>query len=338
MGLAKENKLKIKVQRRIVIISILLLVGKFTAYLITNSVGIMTDAMESIVNVSAGFIGLYSLKISAKPKDNTHPFGHGKVESISASLEGIMIILAGTVIILEGIKRLFAPMPVEKLDIGILIIAFSGLVNYIAGLYSIRVGRKYNSIALVAGGKHLHSDTYSTIGLIAGLILMYITEIYWIDSVLALGFGSIIVVTGINILRRTISNLMDKADVEVLNKMAAAIIEKRHTDWIDIHNLKAIRYGNVVFVDCDLTIPWYYNTAQGHNCNDALSAVIGEVLDRRMLISIHTDPCNSYNCPGCGILSCPVRQQRYIEQLELSLDYMTIAEPGGTESDREEDE
>lgn len=327
MGLVEESKLKIKVQRRIVVISVLLLIGKFIAYLLTNSVGILTDAMESIVNVTAGFLGLYSLKISAKPKDSNHPFGHGKVESISASLEGIMIILAGIVIILEGVKRLFMPMPVDKLDIGILIIALSGLINYIAGSYSIRVGRKYDSMALVAGGKHLHSDTYSTIGLVVGLILLYITGLYWIDSVLALIFGTIIVVTGVNILRKTISNLMDKADVKTLEKMAEAIVEKRNPDWIDIHNLKTIRYGNILFIDCDLTIPWYYNTVQGHNCNESLSEVIGNVFSGRVLISVHTDPCSSYNCSSCAILSCPVRQLRYVERLELSLEYMTMEEP-----------
>lgn len=328
MGLVEENQLKVKVQRRIVAISIILLIGKFMAYLITNSVGIMTDALESIVNVLAGSLSLIGLKIAAKPKDNTHPFGHGKAELITASFEGIMIILAGGIIILEGIKRLFVPMPVEKLDIGIIIIAVSGLINYLAGLYSISVGRKYNSIALVAGGKHLHSDTYSTIGLIAGLILLYITKLQWIDSALALIFGTIIAITGIKILYRTVAELMDKADKGMLDKVAEAIIEDRNPDWVDIHNLKTIKYGNMVFIDCDLTIPWYYNTVQGHKCNDALSEVIKKVFDGRVTISIHTDPCKQYNCPHCGILSCPVRQMRYVEPLELTLEYITCAEPG----------
>ena len=144
--------------------------------------------MESIVNVVAGAISLFSLCLSKKPKDQNHPFGHGKIELISASIEGILISIAGGMIIYEGIKRLLVPTDIQKIDVGIYIIAVSGLLNYLMGWYSIAVGKKYDSIALVAGGKHLQSDTYSTIGLVAGLVLLYFTGIAWIDSVDGLDF------------------------------------------------------------------------------------------------------------------------------------------------------
>ena len=155
----EEDLLKQKTQRWIVSLSVLILVGKFLAYYLTNSVGILTDAMESIVNVTAGFISLFSLYLSSKPKDKSHPFGHGKVELISASIEGILIMVAGLLIIYEAIKRLYEPTLISKLDIGILIVALGGLFNYLMGWYSISIGRKHNSIALIAGGKHLQSDT-----------------------------------------------------------------------------------------------------------------------------------------------------------------------------------
>lgn len=173
----REDRIKIKVQKRIVLISVLLLCGKFFAFWVTNSVGILTDALESIVNVVAGLISLYSLNVAAKPRDADHPFGHGKVELISASTEGILIFLAGLAIIYEGIRRLFYPSLLEKLDVGIMLVALAGAVNYVLGWYSIRVGRKYDSIALIAGGKHLQSDTYSTIGLVSGLLLLYWTGV-----------------------------------------------------------------------------------------------------------------------------------------------------------------
>ena len=223
-----EGRLKQKVQTVIVSCSVILMTGKFIAFFMTNSVGILTDAMESIVNVAAGFIGLYSLHLAAKPKDEGHPFGHGKIELISASIEGLLIILAGVLIVFEGIKRLFIPSVIEKLDIGIYIIAGAGILGY----YSIRTGKKYDSIALVAGGKHLQSDTYSSIGLVIGLILMYITRIRWIDSALALIFGTIIIFTGISILKKTVANLMDKADKEILSIIADIISKNRQPDWI----------------------------------------------------------------------------------------------------------
>lgn len=116
-------------------------------------------------------------------------FGHGKIELISASIEGILISIAGGMIIYEAIKRLLVPDEIQKVDIGIYIIAISGVLNYLMGWYSIHIGKKYNSIALVAGGKHLQSDTYSTIGLVVGLVLLYFTKITWIDSAWHLSLG-----------------------------------------------------------------------------------------------------------------------------------------------------
>lgn len=253
-----ENALKIKVQRWILIVSSLILIGKFIAYFLTNSVGVLTDAMESIVNVLAGALSLYSLYWSSKPIDKGHPFGHGKMELISASAEGIMITIAGLMIIYEGGRRLFLPAEIQKLDVGIYIVGASGVLNYLMGWYSIRMGKKYGSIALVAGGKHLQSDTYSTIGLVAGLLILFFTGKAWIDSALALIFGSIIIITGISILRKTIANLLDKADEQLLTELAELLNANRSREWVDIHNSKVIKYGNCIYMDCDLTIPWYF--------------------------------------------------------------------------------
>lgn len=318
-----EGEIKIKVQRRIVICSVLLLVGKFIAFFITNSVGILTDAMESIVNVTAGFVSLYSIYVASKPKDEGHPFGHGKIELISASLEGIMILAAGLMIVYEGVRRLFEPAMIDKLDIGIYIIAGAGLVNWILGTYSIRVGKKYGSIALVAGGKHLHSDVYSTIGLVLGLIILYFTKIAWIDSALALVFGSIIIYTGVHILRTTIANLMDKADPDVLQTVYNEIIQNRSDEWIDIHNMKILKYGNNYFVDCDLTLPWYFNIKEGHDSSVALATVMRSKFQDKMRLSIHTDPCLPVkDCAGCGLIECKHRENPFEERTVLTYELM----------------
>lgn len=321
--LMQEDIVKIKVQRYIVTISILLLIGKFVAFFVTNSVGILTDALESIVNVIAGLISLYSIWFAAKPRDDDHPFGHGKVELISASIEGILIFIAGLAIIYEGIRRLFIPSPVEKLDIGIFIIAIAGLVNYLMGWYSIRIGKRYDSIALRAGGKHLQSDTYSTIGLVMGLLLLYWTKIAWIDSLLALIFGMIIVVTGVSILKKTVENLMDKADTKILRTMLDEVSAHRKDAWVDIHNMKVLKYGNAYFVDCDLTLPWYYTIREGH----AVCVELGEVIAARFAdhirLSVHTDPCNNDQCPNCLLMNCIHRQHAFVGRREFTLNDIT---------------
>jgi len=222
-------------------------------------------------------------------------------------------------IIYEGAQRLFTPSTIEKLDIGIIVVAIGGLINYFMGLYSVKMGKKYNSMALIAGGKHLQSDTYSTIGLVAGLILLYFTGIVWIDSALALIFGAIIVFTGFSILKKTIANLLDQADNDVLLSMAQSIKEKRQPDWIDIHNTKIIKYGSHLYIDCDLTLPWYYNIVESHNACENLKSTLIQNFSERIQVSIHSDPCGMKHCEHCEMLSCTTRKQPFVALEDISI-------------------
>lgn len=318
--LMDEDLIKQRVQKWIVAFGLLILCGKFLAFYLTNSVGILTDAMESIVNVTAGLISLYSLGWAAQPKDKQHPFGHGKMEFISASIEGLLIAIAGGLIVREGIVRLFEPATIGKLDIGIVVVAVTGAMNYVMGWYSIRIGKRHNSIALVAGGKHLQSDTYSTIGLVIGLLLLYYTGIAWIDSALALIFGSIIIITGIGILRKTITSLLDKADDQLLQEMAQTMEENRKKDWIDVHNTKIIKYGSYLYIDCDLTLPWYYNLVESHDACESLRTTLVSRFSERIQVSIHSDPCYKLHCEHCLMETCETRQSPFVslEQFNLS--------------------
>lgn len=316
------NQIKLKVQKRIVLVSFVILIAKFIAYYVTHSVGVLTDALESIVNVVAGAVSLYSLHLAMQPQDRNHPFGHGKIELISASSEGILIIIAGIMIIYEAVKRLLFPVEIQKLDIGIYIIAFSGVINYLLGTYSIRTGKKHNSVALVAGGKHLHSDTYSTIGLVIGLLALFFTKISWIDSALALLFGGIIIFTGISILRQTITGLVDHADEQLLGEMVTVLNENRQPEWIDIHNTKIIKSGNYLYIDCDLTVPWYYTVEAGHNLGSQLKDVLNPKYGNRIQLTIHIDPCNitqTCKCEKCMLVKCPHRQKPFTQQQNMDI-------------------
>lgn len=317
-----EKNSSIKTQRIILTVSGLLLVGKFGAYWLTNSAGILTDALESIVNVVAGIITLVSLSYAIKPRDNEHPFGHGKIELISASLEGILILFAGIMIITEGTNRLFHPSELRQLDIGIWIVAAAGFINYLLGTYSIHIGKKHNSIALVAGGKHLQSDTYSSIGLVAGLLLLYFTKVEWIDSALAILFGIIIGVTGISILRKTIPNLIDKTDSETIKKIVEIINNAQRKDWVDVHNLKMIKYGNSYHMDCDITLPWYMDIKDGHKEADILEQIIEKAYPEQIMFSIHFDPCKPHQCQHCRKSDCTYRTAPFTTFIPL--DYKTL--------------
>ena len=217
MKLAKEN---FKVQIVITSLGVILLGVKTAAYFYTHSLAVLTDALESIVNVVAGFIGLYSLYVAAKPKDVDHPYGHGKAEFISAAAEGTLIIVAGVLIVYETLANLFYNAPLHALDTGLWLVGATAVLNYFAGAVCIKIGKRNKSLALQASGKHLQIDTYSTLAIVAGIGAMLIWEVYWIDKVIALGMSALIIYNGYKILRSSFAGIMDEADLDLLNKLA----------------------------------------------------------------------------------------------------------------------
>ncbi len=309
----------LRVQKWVASISVVLLVIKFTAYYLTHSVAVLTDALESIVNVSAGFIGLYSLWISSKPRDIEHPYGHGKAEFLSAAIEGTMIGSAGAIIIYKAVQHIIIPEPLKEIDMGILLISITAIVNLITGMLCLRTGKRNNSSALIASGQHLLSDTWSTLGIIAGLTLLFFTGINWIDSAVALIFGIYIIWTGYKIVRSSIAGIMDEADMEILKKMVRLLNSNRRENWVDLHNLRVIKYGSVLHLDCHLTVPWYLNVAEAHKEIDALAILIRHEFGESLELFVHNDPCLPISCPICTKSNCEVRQHAFQKRVEWTL-------------------
>lgn len=309
----------LRIQKWVVLVAVVLFIMKVVAYFITNSVAILTDALESTVNVIAGFIGLYSLHVSSKPRDTDHPYGHGKAEFLSAAVEGSFIIVAGLIIIYEAIRNLLNPQPLKGLDWGILLVAVTALINYIVGFISLRNGRKNNSLALIASGKHLQSDTWSTAGIIVGLILIYFTKLAWLDGAVAILFACIIIYTGYKILRTSIAGIMDEADIELLNKMLVVLNANRRQNWIDLHNLRVIKYGGQLHVDCHLTVPWYLNVVEAHAEVEALTALIKKEFGDAVEFFVHTDACLDFSCRICTKDDCTVRKHPFQQRMQWTL-------------------
>ncbi len=303
-----------------IVIAIVLFAVKLAAYFMTDSVAILTDALEGTVNVAAGLIGLYSLYIAAKPRDENHPYGHGKAEFLSAAVEGTLITVAGVIIIIESVRSLLSPTPLKQLDYGIAMIAFTALVNFSVGYISIRKGRKNKSLALIASGKHLQTDTYTTLGIIVGLVLIYYTNILWLDSVVAILFSLVIVYTGYKIIRKSIAGIMDEADTEILSEMIGLISSNRRQNWIDLHNLRVINYGGQLHVDAHLTLPWYLNLHEAHAEIDELGKLIAQHFGDSMEMFIHSDGCLYYQCNICDKQNCPVRHFPFEHKVEWTME------------------
>lgn len=307
-------------QKWVAVISLGLLIIKFSAYYLTHSVAILTDALESIVNVVAGFIGLYSLYIAAKPRDTNHPYGHGKAEFISAAVEGTLVLSAGAIIIYKAIQHLIYPVVINRIDKGMILVGITAIVNLSTGLIGISYGKKNQSLALVASGRHLLSDSYSTFGIIGGLLLIMLTKLLWIDGSIAIVFGIFIIYTGYKILRRSIAGIMDEADEELLTKMVAELNANRKQNWVDLHNLRVIKYGSILHIDCHVTVPWYLNVYEAHAEIEALASLITRKFGESPELFVHSDGCLYTQCPICIKSDCPVRHHPFERKIEWTLE------------------
>ena len=276
--------------------------------------------MESIVNISAGSFALYSLILAAKPKDKDHPYGHGKIEFISVGIEGTLILIAGIGIIYKSIEGLITDHQLNELAIGIYLAGAAGLINSILGKITERYGKKYNSAAMIASGKHLMSDGYTSAGMIAGLGFVKLTGWVWIDSVIALGFGAFIGYIGIKEIRKSVAGIMDEADFDLLKGLVTEMNNSRSENWIDLHNLRAQKFGKRIHIDCHVTVPYFLTVKESHIEIDRLEELVTEQHPDGVEMFIHTDPCKPKSCRICSKSNCDVRQMKQEETIKWNLE------------------
>ncbi|MFN5249600.1 MAG: cation diffusion facilitator family transporter [Bacteroidia bacterium] len=313
------NAQNMAAQRLVVLTSVVLFIGKIIAWQITGSVSVLSDALESIVNVLSGFFGLYSIYLSSLPRDSNHPYGHGKVEFISAGFEGTLITIAGGIIIYESVANFGNTIHPHGYGAGIWIVAASALINYIVGAIALKKGKQNHSLALTASGKHLHTDTISTLAILAGLIVISFTGWTWLDSVIAITFSLYIIYSGFAIVRQSLAGIMDESDEKLLNELVAFLEENRSENWVDLHNLRIIKYGAILHMDCHLTVPWYFNVHEAHNEIDKLQALLTNRFGERVELFVHTDGCLDFSCAICEKSGCPQRLQPFTQKMNWTV-------------------
>jgi cation diffusion facilitator family transporter len=309
----------IKLQRNIAFLAMALFLVKIFAWWTTKSVAIFTDALESIINVTTGFIGLYSVWLASKPRDRNHPYGHGKVEFISAAIEGTLISIAGIVIIFEATKGLRHPIFIHQLDTGLLLLAVTAIINGIVGFFAIKHGKSNRSAAVEAAGRHLLTDTYSTSGVIIGLLVLKMTGWLWLDVAIALIIACIVLFTGYKVLRSSLAGIMDEADMKLLEELIAYINENRKPQWTDLHNLRVIKYGNILHLDGHLTLPWYYNVKEAHAEIKALDYLIQQKFEGSVELFVHVDNCEPFSCEICSLKNCPERIKEFRKRIDWTV-------------------
>lgn len=305
--------------KRVVLVGVLVMGAKFMAYYLTHSNAIFSDALESIINVIAGAFAIFSLYYANQPKDENHPYGHGKIEFFSAGFEGAMIFVAGISILIKAFVSLVQHTQVHNMDYGIILTAASGVINFVMGKMLINAGEKIRSMTLVADGKHLLSDTYSSIGLLGGLVLIYLTGINWLDSVLAIAFALVIMFTGYKLLRKSMAGLMDETDTETLKEIEGIINQKRQNEWIDIHNLRILKYGSAYHIDCHMTLPWFWDLDRAHQEVRHFEDIFRDEFPNKVELFVHADPCLPHSCKICLLSSCDKRKHDFAGRVDWTL-------------------
>ena len=317
MQAAKQN---LKIQFYVTSLSVVLFVLKFVAYFMTHSLSVLSDALESIVNVLAGAIGLYSLYVASKPKDKDHPYGHGKAEFISAAFEGSLIITAGLIIFYEAINAFFNPIQLHSLDNGIWVLLTTAFLNLFAGLMAKKMGRKNKSLALISSGQHLVLDSFTTFAVTIGIGIVLLTNITGIDAILAIFMSFWIVYNGYQIIRASLAGIMDEADLALLDEVVTELNKNRNASWVDLHNLRVIKYGSLMHIDCHLTVPWYLNVNEAHQVVEDFTKLIKDKFGASIEFFVHTDGCMPYSCPICMIENCPQRKVPFEKRLNWTIE------------------
>ena len=287
----------------------LILGVKFAAWLATGSSALLADALESIVNVVAAGMVAFAVMVAARPADRDHPYGHGKAEFLSAATEGALILLAATVIVAEGVRKLIVGVELERAGAGMLLAALGGAGNLALGLHLMRAGRAAGSDAIEADGRHVLTDVRTTAGSIGALIGVQLTGWLWLDPVVALAVAANIVLTGWRVVRRALAGLLDEADFDLIAQVGKVLERERRTDWIDIHELRTRRSGSFRHIDLHLVAPRYYTIDQAHAAAEDLEKALQPLVGEEGGVVVHVDPCRPWQCAGCEVAPCPVRSQ-----------------------------
>ena len=274
------------------LVSFLMLAGKLTATYLTGSTAILSDAAESVIHLFAtGFAG-FSLWYAATPPDPEHPYGHGKIAYFAPAVEGTLILVAAVGIAWMAIHDLMTGSTLQRLDLGVYLIGGLTLVNFALGRYLIRVGRRTNSLVLVSNGRHVMTDMWTSLGVLVGVGLVWITEVWWLDPVVALFVAANILWTATGLLRRSVYGLLDEADPEassaLLDELATAAEEGVIAGF---HQVRHRRSGDQVWIEYHLMFPGDMPIREAHTRSHLVEDRIdGLFPDEDVYVTAHLEP------------------------------------------------
>lgn len=262
---------------------------KAGAWYITGSVGLLSDAAESVVNLVAAFFALIALRVAARPADKSHHFGHSKAEYFSAGAEGVMIFVAAVFIIVAAIQRLITPAPIENVGIGLAISVVASILNGVVAMLLLRAGRRHRSKTLVADGKHLLTDVWTTVGVLVGVGLVALTGWHRLDPIVALLVGLNIIVTGWKLVSESAEGLMDVSWPQEDNAELARLMGRFTGGEIDVHALRTRESGHQRYCDFHLLVPGAWSVNEAHDLCEEIETAVKETFDG-VVVTGHIEP------------------------------------------------
>ena len=258
---------------------------KAVAYIVTGSVGLLSDAVESVVNLVGGVMALAMLSIAARPADEDHAYGHGKAEYFASGLEGGLILVAAVSIAIAAVQRLLSPQPLQEIGLGLVLSTVASGINFVVALLILRAGRRHNSITLEANAHHLFTDVWTSAGVIAALGLVAFTHWQWLDPLIALAVAANIIWTGVRIVRRSVAGLMDVS----LTPEDLASVRKVFHDYekggVQFHALRSRQSGARKFISTHVLVPGEWSVQRGHELLDRIEADIHSALPDALLFT-----------------------------------------------------
>ncbi|WP_243090846.1 cation diffusion facilitator family transporter [Thermus neutrinimicus] len=272
------------------LVALLVLGLKALAYLLTGSVALLSDALESTVNVAAALLALFAIRFAHRPPDETHPFGHTKAEYFSAVLEGVLVVVAALLIAQEALPRLLQPKPLEGLGLGLVVSLAASLLNGLLAWHLIRKGKVLRSPALTADGYHVLSDVLTSAGVLAGVGLAGLTGLWVLDPLLALLVAGNILFMGFRLVRQSVGGLMDEGlPAEEVGRMRKTIAEALGGRALEVHDLKTRKAGHRTFLEFHLVVPGSMTVEEAHRLCDELERVLEEGFPG-LTVTIHVEP------------------------------------------------
>ena len=324
---ARAQRLRRRAGLVSLVVALVLLFAKFQAYRITGSTAVLSDALESIVNVVASIFALGGLLFAGAPADRNHPYGHGKIEFVAAAFEGGLIVFAALLIVWEACQAMVTGVEVKDLDVGLWITVGAGVANALLGWFLISVGRRTRSLTLVADGQHVLADFWTSVGVVTGLGLVAYTGVEWFDPVAAIVVALYLLWTGGRLLRTAAGGLLDEEDAELVDRLVAELGTHLGQGVIRVHHLRAIRAGRFHHVSAHLVVPEFWTVERSHTLSERLAQQVMTKLGVEGELVFHTDPCHRAYCRMCDVEPCAVRAAEFVERPPLRVEEAVRPDP-----------